>query len=186
LERNILFVQLSATLRTAYERGSIMLEDYRGRSFLENLLGNLKQSERVDEIFVVTSDSSADNKIVEIIVERAGCKWLRIPSSSKFAFSEDNKQLSTTFLYPENMCGMFSAECFLHYTADRTNPELIEAELGVVLDGDMMPFADGMGIDRLLAEDNIDEALDCIKRTLTYDPMDEKICGKLRELADVG
>ena len=149
--QNILFIQVSNSVCGPYERNSTALGDFGGRSLLDNLLENVNRAERVDAVYVVTSDHFGDDEIA-VTAEKKGCGCLRIPDDSRFALSEKNRRFSKNYLHRDNFQGMLSVECLLHYTADRSNPELIEADLALVLEADMMPFADGEGIDRLIEQ----------------------------------
>jgi Radical SAM superfamily len=149
--RNILFVQVSNSACDPYERRPVVSDGVGGCSFLENLLRNVKRAERVDAVYVVTSDSSGDDDIA-VIAENQGCGCLRISGDSQFAFSDKNRRFAKNYLYRDSFQGMLSVECLLHYTADSSNDELIEADVALVLEAWMMPFADGEGIDRLIEQ----------------------------------
>ena len=81
-------------------------------------------------------------------------------------------------------------KCNQHYLRDMGFDRCDEAQAFVgrrINDFIRGPYSEAAlkRVEGLLADEKVAEALDCIKQALTYDPMNEKIKGKLKELANV-
>jgi organic radical activating enzyme len=150
VNRNIAFIHASLAVANQYDRPSLIAEEVGGCPLLMRLVRTMRGCRNLDEIVVVTSDQPCDEALAVMLngecadTSKPAVCIHKIPSTSPFAFNDENMRLAKEMLFRDPCYGLFSAEGFLSLTEGRG------LNLAVVIDANASPFATADFVDEMI------------------------------------
>ena len=115
------YIHATQAVQNMLDLPSLLMEKLAGKTIVCNLIMNLQKSKKIDCIYLVTSDKSCDDLLVDTIKQISNNETvipidiIRIPSNTPYAIEEWNRFLPSDLLYKDPHYGCYSAECLLEH-----------------------------------------------------------------------